>query len=218
MLPTSSLLAVFGFSFLVGLAAVISPGPISTTIVSQSPRRGWQVGPLVAAGHSVMELVMVLLILLGLGTILARQGAQTAIALIGAVLLAWMGGSMIWDAWRGKARLPRQDEKLQAMSTRQMMRLGIVATVSNPFWYAWWVTVAAGYLGQAQAFSLSAVMAFYLGHISADFAWDTMLSAVVGGGRRWITNRVYQVIILACGAFFLYLGWQFFSHGITLLN
>jgi hypothetical protein len=80
------------------------------------------------------------------------------------------------------------------------------------------VTVAAGYLAQAQAVSVAAVLAFYTGHITADFAWDTVLSAVVGGGSRWMTDGVYRILIFACGAFFLYLGWNFLSQGITILR
>jgi threonine/homoserine/homoserine lactone efflux protein len=217
MLPTTSLLAVFLFSFAVGFGAVISPGPISTTIVSQAPSRGWRVGPLVATGHSFMELLMVCLIAIGLGTILAIPAAQTAIALIGGLLLVFMGGMMIFDIWRGRIGLPDIDNRQVSLNSRRLVGLGVLATVSNPFWYAWWVTVAAGYLSQARLLSVSAVAAFYLGHITADFTWDTFLSAVVGGGRRWMNNTVYRMIILVCGAFFIYLGWVFLSHGTAAI-
>jgi threonine/homoserine/homoserine lactone efflux protein len=224
MLPATSLFAIFSFSFFVALAAVMSPGPISTTIVSQAPRRGWLAGPLVATGHALLELLMVLLITVGLGALLSRPGVQTAIALTGALLLAWMGGSMIWNIWRGRVRLPRADEEGESISNGRLVALGAAATVSNPFWYAWWVTVAAGYLAQAKALSLPAVLAFYSGHISADFAWDTVLSFVVGGatdqrfGRRWMTDAVYRALLAACGAFFLYLAWVFLVQGVAGLR
>ena len=212
------MLAVFTFAFVVALAAVISPGPVSTTIVSQAPRRGWLVGPFVATGHSLLELLIVLLITLGLGTALAHANAQIAIAFLGALLLAWMGGSMIWSILRGKLHLPSRNEILEPMSSRQLIGLGVLATVSNPFWYAWWLTVAAGYLAQARALGLSAVLVFYLGHICADYAWDTALSVIVGGGRRWMTDSIYRALVLACGVFFLYLGWVFLTHGISALS
>lgn len=218
MLPTTSLLAVFIFSFVVGFGAVISPGPISTTIVSQAPGRGWPVGPLVAAGHSLLELLIVVLIVLGLGAGLAHPPIQTIIAFLGGSLLAWMGGTLVWNTWKGKIHLPGKDGPQAPLSNGRLVSLGMAATVSNPFWYAWWVTVAAGYLAQAQALGVGAVGAFYLGHISADFTWDTVLSAVVGGGRRWMTDTVYRAILLACGVFFLYLGWVFLSQGIAALH
>jgi threonine/homoserine/homoserine lactone efflux protein len=89
---------LFIYSFAVGFSAVASPGPVSTAIVSQAPRRGWLVGPLVATGHSLTELIMMILIAAGLSAGMARPGVQTLIAIVGGLLLVWMGGNMLSDA------------------------------------------------------------------------------------------------------------------------
>lgn len=164
-----------------------------------------------------MELALALLIALGLGAGLAQPGVQTLIALGGGLLLLWMGLGMLAENWRGRIRLPSVEGETASMNSSQLVGLGILATVSNPFWYAWWVTVAAGYLAQARVLSLAAVMAFFLGHISADFLWDTFLSAVIGGGRRWMTDTVYRGLILVCGLFFVYLGWVFLARGVSAI-
>ena len=216
-LATSSLLGVFAFSFIVGMGAVISPGPVSTAIVSQAPRRGWLVGPLLATGHAFLELILVILIALGLGAGLARPGIQVIIAILGGLLLVYMGSSMLWNTWRGKLHLPGQDERLSPMSTQQVIGLGVIATLTNPFWYAWWVTVAAGYLARVQALGIAAIAAFFLGHIVADYAWDTLLSTVVGGGRRWMNDLVYRGLLVLCGGFFIYLGGVFLLQGLRML-
>lgn len=212
----SSLLSIFLFSFAVGFGAVITPGPVSTAIVSQAPLRGWLVGPLIATGHSFLEFIIVALLALGLGAGLAQPGVQTIIAVAGGILLLFMGFSMIRDALTGKISLPGPQENQLPMSTGRMIGLGVVATITNPFWYAWWVTVAPGYLAQVQAPGAAAVAAFFLGHISADYAWDTFLSAVVGGGKKWISGKVYRGIILACALFFVYLGVQFIIRGFAV--
>jgi threonine/homoserine/homoserine lactone efflux protein len=209
LLPTTSLFAIFVFSFLVGAGAVVTPGPVSTAIVSQSPRQGWKTGPLVAAGHALLEFAIVVLIVLGLGAGLANPEIQRLIAVGGGGLLVWMGIMMLRAVRRGEMRLPGIDERQNPLSSGQLVGLGMLATASNPFWYAWWVTVAASYLAQAQALSTAGVAAFYLGHVSADFAWDTALSSVMGGGRRWMNDRIYRAIIVFCGAFFVYLGLSF---------
>jgi len=212
-MPTGSLTAVFIFAFAVGFGAVITPGPVSTAIVSQSTRNGWKVGPLVSTGHSFIELLLTLLIALGLSTVLAQPAIQTLIGLVGGALLLWMGGGMLWGALRGKIHLPGAHSQTPPMTRRQMLGLGVITTITNPFWYAWWVTVAAGYLAQARTLGPGAVAAFYLGHISADYSWNTALSTVIGSGRRWITDTVYRVIIGACGLFLIYLGVVFLAHG-----
>ncbi len=219
-LPTTSILGVFVFSFVIGMGAVVSPGPVSTAIVSQASGKGWLVGPLLATGHAFLELIFVLLIAFSLGTApgsLSRPGIQLAIALLGGLLLVYMGVSMILNTWRGRLHLPSQDEKLSPMSYRQLVGLGLIATLTNPFWYAWWATVAAGYLARLQVLGIASIAAFFLGHITADYAWDTMLSAVVGAGRRWMNDLVYRGLLVLCGGFFIYLGAGFLIQGMHML-
>jgi threonine/homoserine/homoserine lactone efflux protein len=215
----SLVFTVFTFSFVLAIGAVASPGPVSTAIVSQAPRRGWRVGPLVATGHSLMEFLLVMLVTLGLGAGLASDGIQTGIAFLGGILLLWMGGLILWQLASGKVHLPRADGQSKPLSNSQFVGIGVFATLSNPFWYAWWVTVGAGYLSGylSKANGAVAVITFYLGHIAADYAWDTLLSAVVGGGRRWMTDAVYRTLLLACGVFFVYLGGSFLVHGMRAL-
>jgi threonine/homoserine/homoserine lactone efflux protein len=206
-----SLPLLFAFSFVVGFAAVVTPGTVSTAIVSESARRGFIVGPLVAVGHCAVELVMVALLAVGLGAGLNTPGITQTIAVIGGVLLVGLGVSMAWDAYRGKLRLPHPDGGTRALNNWQLLGLGVAATVVNPFWYAWWVAVGAGYLAlpAVQITGLLGVGVFYLGHITGDLLWDSVLSGVVGRGRRWITDRAYKWLIVVCGAYLVYQGAVF---------
>ena len=195
------------------MGAVVSPGPVSTAIVSQSPSRGWLVGPLISAGHALLELAAVLLIVFGLSATLAHPAIQTAVALLGGVLLLWMGGGLVWGALRGNLHLPGTGQDARRLSRWQIVGLGALTTITNPFWYAWWMTVAAGYLVFYNTVGAWAVLAFYLGHISADLGWNTLLSSVVGSGKRWITDRIYRGLIVVCGGFLVYLGITFLLKG-----
>jgi threonine/homoserine/homoserine lactone efflux protein len=214
-MPTDSFLAVFLFSFGMAIGAVLSPGPVTTAIISQSPRLGWVTGPLVSIGHALLELLMVVLITLGLSTVLGAPAVQTAIALLGGLLLLWMGGGMLIGVLKGKMRLPQGDPSQARMDYPRMLTLGMIASITNPFWYAWWMTAAAVYLLQAKAVGFLPVAGFYIGHISADFLWNTTLSTVVGGGRKIITDRTYAVLIGACSLFLIYLAVRFLSAGIN---
>ncbi len=217
-MPTNSLFAVFVFAFVVSFGAVISPGPVSAMIVTEAPRQGWRVGPLVACGHTLLELLMVLLITFGLSVGMATPIVHTGIAFGGGLLLFGIGISYIIAAWRGTIHLPQAETSTPTRSTFSLIILGIVATISNPFWYTWWVTVAAGYLFQAQALGHAAVGAFYLGHTLADFSWDTTLALATSAGRRWLTNARYRALIFITGGFMLCLGMLFFYSALTGRN
>lgn len=206
-----SLFAIFQFSFLVSFGAVVSPGPVSAAIVTESPRLGWRVGPLVASGHTFLELLIVVLISLGLSAGMATPVFRTIIAVCGGAVLIWIGANYVIGAWKGTIRLPHADGDAPSRSLLSLILLGMLTTLSNPFWYTWWVTVAAGYLAQAQAISAAAIAAFYLGHISADFAWDTLLAVTTSAGRRWLTDQRYRILILLTGGFMLYLGVWFLT-------
>jgi threonine/homoserine/homoserine lactone efflux protein len=212
-----SLTLLFVFSFVVGFGAVVTPGPVSTAIVTESARRGFVVGPLVAAGHCALELGMVLLLALGLTAGLNTPAITAVIGVLGGALLVWMGASMAWGAYRGRIRLPRPGADVRMLTNWQLLGLGVAATLVNPFWYAWWVTVGTTYLAYptVQALGLAGLLVFYLGHITGDLVWDSILSGVVGGGRRWITDSVYKWLIVACGVYLLYLGVVFATAPFT---
>lgn len=199
---------------MLAIVAVLSPGPVTATILSESPRHGWRVGPLVASGHSSIDLLMVVLVSFGLATVLNAPLASTIIGLLGGLTLLAIGGGYAIAAARGTIHLPDPKQANNPSSYSALFGLGMVTTLANPFWYLWWVTVAAGYLAQAQAIGIAMLAAFYIGHISADFAWDTFLSASVSAGRRLLTGRRYRVLMLVSGGFMVYLGVLFFVSSL----
>jgi threonine/homoserine/homoserine lactone efflux protein len=206
-----SLGLLFAFSFVVGFGAVVTPGPVSTAIVTESTRRGFITGPLVATGHVALEFLMVVLLALGLSAGLRTPLVITVVGVLGGALLVWMGAGMVAGASRGRLRLPQPGLEVKTLNNWQLLALGVGGTLINPFWYSWWLTVGATYLAypQVQVYGVAGILVFYLGHIAGDYLWDCILSGVVGGGRRWITNRLYKWVIVVCGAYLVYLGVVF---------
>jgi threonine/homoserine/homoserine lactone efflux protein len=212
-MPSSSIIAIIGFAFAVSIGAVVSPGPVSAAIISEAPRRGWRVGPLIATGHVALELILITLIGLGLTAILASPIIQKVIALAGGLLLLYMGFTYIWSGYKGMIKLPEAGIRSDRTHRRNLIGLGMITTISNPFWYAWWATVVPGYLSEVSGFGFHAIAAFYIGHISADYFWDTFLSVTISAGQRWLTGVRYRILILITGVFMMYLGIVFLRQG-----
>lgn len=203
------------FAFSVSIGAVVSPGPVSAAIITETPRKGWRTGPLIATGHILLELIFIILIGIGVSTGLAQVEILRFIAMGGSLLLFYMGASHLVLVLRKKAKLPEPDQLQGSNQNANLVILGMLTTISNPFWYAWWVTVVPGYLGKIGDLSFPTVAAFYLGHISVDYFWDTILSAVIFSGRRRLNDRSYGIIIFLTGSFMIYLGVVFLQFGIS---
>jgi threonine/homoserine/homoserine lactone efflux protein len=131
---------------------------------------------------------------------------------------------MAWTAVRSRPSLRGGDSEgvvvgpgSPAAKERSLVGLGVATTLTNPFWYVWWVGVGGGYVLMTQEQGLVALAAFYLGHVSADFVWDTLLASVVGSGRRWLNDRVYQALLTVCGLFLCYTGVRFLWSGVQSL-
>lgn len=214
-MPTENLILIALFSFAVAIPAVVSPGPVSAAIITETPRQGWRVGPLVAGGHSLLELGMVLIIHFGLSSTLATGMVRNLIAFSGAVVLLGLGIYYLRGAIQGSMRLSTPEINTPSRSGGSLFALGVVTTVSNPFWFTWWLTVAAGYLAQARSLNVLAVAAFYLGHISADFTWNSILGLATTAGRRWLTDARYRALILITGTFMLYLAGVFLREALS---
>lgn len=197
------------WSFGVAIGPVISPGPVSATVVTEGMRRGFRVGPLVSTGHALMELLMVGALALGMGQVLDRPALAAAIGLLGGLFLLWMGGTMGWGAVRRRPKLPQAGESAGLEAGRSLVGLGVATTLGNPFWFLWWIGVGGAYVLMTRQQGLMSLVAFYLGHILADFAWNTLLASVVGTGRRWLSDNAYQALLLVCGLFLAYTGLRF---------
>ena len=204
---------VFFTSFMLAFSGAMMPGPLLTATISESARRGGLTGPLLILGHSLLELAMLLLLLLGLAPFLKQDMIFAAIALVGAGILAWMATGMVrslptlkidWDA--------HQDRSGPLIST------GILMSLSNPYWTIWWATIGLGYLVSCRALGALGIAAFFLGHIAGDFVWYTTISVLVAKGRHLLTNRVYRGLIGLCAVFLACFACYFVYAGITRIT
>jgi threonine/homoserine/homoserine lactone efflux protein len=111
--PMLALLAIFGTSFVVGLSGALMPGPLFTLTVRETLRRGFWAGPVVSAGHALIELALVIGLAVGLKRFLEDEGPVTgAVALAGGAFLLWMGYGMLRSAPRQSLSLGRESVAL----------------------------------------------------------------------------------------------------------
>jgi threonine/homoserine/homoserine lactone efflux protein len=165
-------------SFLVGLTGAVSPGPMSASILGMSHKRPLLSTVGLVAGHGIVEAFIIVGIIFGLRSL----PFQTGIALIGCATIVILGVvQFMTEPERQAAR---------AGDARAPFVAGIVLTLSNPYWWIWWLTFGAGFLALQPAYA-----AFFVGHISADLVWFGILAftasrgaAILGEKYRWVVK------------------------------
>jgi threonine/homoserine/homoserine lactone efflux protein len=210
---TSSLAFLFGTAFVVGLSGALAPGPVLTATISETLKRGFWAGPLIVLGHALLEILLLVALVAGLGDWLTRPLFQGILGVVGGALLALMGVRMMATA---------RDSVFEALTTtpdrraalRGPILTGILTSLANPFWSIWWATVGLTYVSMALKRGVLGLGAFYTGHILADLAWYSLVAAAIASGRRILPVRVYMLLFLLCGLALAGLGGYFLGTSI----
>ncbi len=205
--------ALFVNAYIVGFSGAVMPGPLLVVNVAETPKNGWKTGAFITTGHAFVEFVLVILLLLGASTIAQNPGVARIIGIVGGIALIAMGIMMASDILRNKLSYDLQGKA--SGSGGKLAGKGVLATLTNPFWFVWWATVGFGFLVQSQEFGYIGPVAFYFGHILADYTWYILISVLVWKGRALLVGPAFKVVLLACAAFLIYLGIKFISIGMA---
>lgn len=196
-------LALFFTSLLVAFSGAMMPGPLLTVTISESSRRGAIAGPALMVGHALLEMILVVGLLLGLGPFLKNELFFLVIAFVG-------GSIMFWMAWGMFKSIPTLSVQTSSTAERKnnLLVAGALMSLANPYWIIWWATIGIGYIVHAQQFGYWGIAFFYFGHITGDFVWYSAVSIGISKGKRIFTDKVYRILIGICGSFLV--GFAFY--------
>ncbi|NLY29598.1 MAG: LysE family transporter, partial [Firmicutes bacterium] len=160
--------AILISSFLVGLSGAMMPGGLLIVNINETIKRGLFGGVLAITGHALTELLVVIGLSLGLGSVLGRPGIVGTIAIVGGALLAWMAvgtakTSRVAELAITDGSGASRDDTASG-GRFQSLTAGILATISNPYWILWWTSVGATYVAMTMEQGSAALGAFYIGH------------------------------------------------------
>jgi threonine/homoserine/homoserine lactone efflux protein len=117
-----------------GLLLNITPGPDSLFIMARSASQGWRAGFVACWGVGAGVFVHVFAAALGLSALLATSAmAFTAVKVIGAGYLVWIGLGMLRQRRAADAALPTEDTATpRAIPYALIFRQGFLTNVLNP--------------------------------------------------------------------------------------
>lgn len=213
---------VLSFSFVVALSGAMVPGPLFTYTIArtlQSRRRGFLTGLWVTGGHALLEALLVLALLLGVSKLLGSPTVIKTIGTLGSAILLYMGAALIRDVARKKvpemvsssgqsSASPAPEQKSSAVKLVNPVLGGALISMTNPYWWVWWVSVGFAFMIQYRISfrSWPLLLAFFLGHEVGDLAWYLAVSILVHWGKRRLSSRFYLAVLLVCGIFIIGFG------------
>jgi threonine/homoserine/homoserine lactone efflux protein len=208
-----SIVKIFVSAFIIGLSGAMMPGPLLTYNINATLRRGFIAGPLLIVGHSLLELALIILIILGFNKYLADPVFTGVLGITGGGVLLWMSYGMISSAVKKEVSM-EDSFKNSRKKQKRLILPGALLSISNPYWVLWWATIGLTYLTKSYKFGITGIVVFYLGHILSDFSWYSFVSWIVAMGKKIMNDRVYRVLIIVFGLLLLYFAGFFILDGI----
>ncbi|MGI6084784.1 MAG: LysE family transporter [Acetivibrionales bacterium] len=206
------MLVIFLSALAVGFSGAMMPGSLLTYTIRKSMSNGARAGFIIATGHAVLEMVLILLIFMGFDTILKTDAAQIAIGIAGGLMLVYMGFGMIINSLRDKVSITLDDG---STGRSGMLVSGFIISAANPYFILWWAVVGLGFIMQSyNSLGFLGVIIYYIGHIMADFIWYGFVSVIVGTTRKFLNHKIYRTLIAVLGALLVFFGGRFVYEAI----
>ena len=205
--------AIFISSFAVTFSGAMMPGPLLTTTIAEGLRRGFVAGPLLITGHGLLELVLLSALLLGLSPLFHHLWFFLAVSFCGGAILLFMA----WTMWRALPALEFAEAAGDTRQGRNLIIQGMAISLANPYFTIWWATIGIGYIMHSLRLGPSGLIAFFTGHLLADFFWYGIIATAAARGKRFLTPPLYRGIMAAGALFLAFFACYFIYLGLEKL-
>ncbi len=187
----------------ISLTGVMAPGPI-TAVTVLSGTRSRHAGAMVAIGHGIVEFPLMLLIMAGMGGVFKRPEVVIAIGIVGGAFLSFLGIQMLLALKKAG-----QENGMLNYSNKSPLVIGMLLTITNPYFLFWWATVGLNLSQQALSLGVYAFGVFAVAHWLCDLIWLEILSWSSNKGRKFLTPKNQRYIQTLCAIAMLGFGLQF---------
>lgn len=199
-MDTTNLLAFYALTAFISLSGVMMPGPVFAATVAKG-YKDKNAGMQIALGHGMVEFPLIGLMGLGLGSFFKNQGVMIAIGLIGGLVLLYIGFNMI--------KMRKEVDDTEKYLPYHPILVGVITSVSNPYFFLWWATVGLMLVLMALAFGVLAFIVFAVIHWLCDLLWDYFVSFTVFKSKRLWSKKGHNIVFGICGSVMMVFGVWF---------
>lgn len=207
-LPFPALVAV---AFLVSLATVSIPGPITIVATHLALDRRIRAAAWFLAGTTTLDAVLFAALGAGAGPLLRRIGALPLVEILGGLVLLWGGiSSLRRDAPARSVRPRVRHEPHHALGH---FALGLLVSACNPHYWIWWVTAGLAFVEAARAHGTPGLAWMLAALIAGVIAWYIPLLWALHRGRQLLSPRRERQLVTIMGALITFLGASLIAFG-----
>lgn len=188
-----------------GLNAGLSPGPLTTLILTESLRGGWPAGFRVALAPLLSDSFTIGITLLLIAPLPAW--GLSAITLFGGAFMVWLG----WGTIRSPGKeAVATTEATAAAGTEGLLLKGFVTNLLNPQPHIFWITMGTPMLKQSFAgLGWAGPAAFAVPFFTLLVGCKLGIAYAVGRGRHLLQGRAYRLALQIAGLALVLLGtWR----------
>jgi len=215
----NEIIQIFIGSMVVAFSGALAPGPMLTIVISSVSEKGFWSSFFIVAGHSILELFLVIGFVLGIFNYLNNPLLLKIIGVLGGVVLFFIGGNILYSVLKNKVKINFKSTNNMTSIDKKFMGIymlkGVVVSVINPYWYIWWFSIGMAFLIKSVKFNVNGISSFFVGHISADFIWYMFVGFLISKGRGFLSQKVYKGILILCSLFLFYMGIKFIVDFIS---
>lgn len=200
-------------AFAIGLSGAVMPGPVLAATIPAALTIGVLAGPLIVAGHAMVEVLLVWLVASSLGRCLQREDSPVVrwISLVGGLTLLLMGGMMLREVPHLSLHFTGNRASPFSLSP---FWAGAFCSATNPYFILWWATIGLGLLTQSlRSLGRPGLVVFYAGHILSDLIWYGGIAGAIVFGKEHLNDALYQSLVGLCAGALLFFGGCFVREG-----
>ena len=188
---------------IISVTGVMSPGQLFTANIMHGLKEGMQSGLKIAAGHTVIELPLIILLAVGVISLETIPEFKTTIVLLGAIGLFGFAGLQIKNVLT-KNMQPGIQVKHGAFLT------GILFSALNPFFIIWWFTIGFKLISDSiELWSYWGIGILFGVHIWMDFVWLGFVAFSASKAGNILSNQNYRILMIALSGVLIYFGISF---------
>jgi threonine/homoserine/homoserine lactone efflux protein len=198
----------------ISVLGVLSPGPLFFANLIYGSKEGFYSGVKIASGHTIVELLLVILLaagIFGFSSFKLTSESIRIIGLVGGTAIIIFSISQITNIIKRRRNIDvANDNNKSSYSyfskiSNKCIRLerpfiiGLAFTALNPFFIIWWLTVGLKLISDSvYLFGIvEGILILFSFHIWMDYAWLSVTAYLMSKGRLILKERLYQYFLLS---------------------